>query len=609
MTFSFKKFSRPVWLLAAAIIIAVGLKVHLVALSLPYLGAERFLFMVLSVLSMVFMGKTVFRAYDNRFYLFLVPLLLILSGSYLNFSQQYLNVHIIGAFWVTLLYLSLFIFLEKDTVFHNVIIPGILSGIVLSVNVDLFPIVLPGALLILFYAGKQKVSRVLLSMAVTLLTFLLLVPFSFFLFTPFDMRAPGIYSHLLEDFGISSLFLVLGGIFIAFEKDWKRACIFISFPLVLMVYGVLGGFPSFSFISIYPFYALFAAVGIMEAHRLLREWVKNTVIAGVVVCIAFMAVFPFYRPVQQWAKTKDNPDSRVRAVQWIQNNIPKGTNLVIPEELEMDISTLQTDYHIFTLEFKDLKETTFDTFIFLLKKPYFLVPDVSGFEGMDPVLGRDLKILAGLKKRIETAAIFGTNNVLRNYYCHLPAGDPVFSIGQLKMTREEKAIPLPVEFNVWNPKADPPQHTSPAKKTFFKKGEFAFEFSSGETGNILEVKNLEADKKGERQTGFGFEANRKGLEMDIPEGKYVSLVVNAAISPHLLNKGNYIMISDLSTAGGWESEKQFFLSPGWQTYILRKKVRPGTNRLILGFRFTPQSAEDRLRIRQAGIFISEKILE
>lgn len=606
MIFSFKKLSLPVWLLTAGIIIAVGLKVHLVVLSLPYLGAERFLFMVLSILSMVFMGKTVSRAYDHRFYLFLVPLLLIISGSYLNFSHQSLNVHIIGAFWVTLLYLCLFIFLEKDTLFHKVIIPGILSGIVLSVNIDLFPVVLPGALLILFYAGKQKVSRVLLLMAITLVTFLSLIPFSFFLFTPFDMGASGTYSHLLEDFGIGSLFLVLGGIFIAFEKDWKKACLFISFPLLYMIYGISRGTPDFSFIPLYPFYALFAAVGFMEVYRLVRGWVKHTVITGVVVCIVFMAIFPFYRPVQQWAKAKDNPDSRVRTVQWIRHNIPKGANLVIPGELGMDISPLQADYHIFIREFKDLKETTFDTLIFLLKNPYFLVPDVSGFGGVDPVLKRDLKLLAGLKKRIETAAVFGTNKVLRNYYCHLPAGDPVFTVGQVKIKREEKVLPFPVELKVWNPEADPPQHTSPAMKTFVEKGEFAFEFSTGETGNVLQVKNLAADKKGQRQTNFGFEANSKGLDMDIPAGKYIYLVVNAAISPHLLNKDNYIMISDLSPAGGWDSEKQFFVSPAWQTYILRKKVRPGAARLIMGFRFTPQAGEDKLKIRYMEIFVPGK---
>jgi hypothetical protein len=331
----------------------------------------------------------------------------------------------------------------------------------------------------------------------------------------------------------------------------------------------------------------------------------------VTTVVLFCTGFPPHIPIMQWAKAKAEPDSRVRAVQWVRANVPKGVSLVVPAELEMDAALLRDDYLVYTRQFKQMKETTFDVLSTILNEPYFLVPEFTVYDA-DGQATRDMQLLEEFKQKSRVAVAFQGNNVLRNYYRTVPAGNPAFSIDQWE-TKAQLAS-CSVVSDVWNTHAAAPKDTSPALLTFFEKGKFAYDFTANETGNVLEVHSLSADEKGVRQTGFGFEPNRKGFAVDIPavEGKYILLVVNAAVSPPLQDEDNYIFISSQGSqsgqSGGFVAEKQFFSSTGWQTYILAKKIQPGTARLIMGFRFTPKSKDDRLTIRYIGIYVSEKPL-
>jgi len=611
-----KQFKEtPAWWLAIPILAFVLLKIHLVVLSLPYLGMERLLLMLLSLWAMFFLGKvsggvgTSFqRGSDPPEAIVLVPLILIIAGDYLNFSSRYLDVNPLAAVWLALLYWSIFTFLEKDTLLHKVFIPGVLCGVALTINYSLFPIVLSPILAIWLFPGKQKLKRVFLLIGVTLAVFLAMIPLSFALFVPLDMLGVGRYSYhhhidwtlkgLFGNFGVGGLLLSLFGLVAAFKKDWKKTVIFIAFPLLLLVYA---------------FFAVFAGLGIVELYRLSRERLKLKAIpAAAAVAILFCICFPPYKPVLQWAKAKAGPDSRLRAVQWVRTHVPKGAALVVPAELEMDAAPLRDDYQVYTRDFKQLKETTFETLAALLKVPYFLVPEFTVYDA-DGLTAKDLKLLEEFKEKSRDAIAFAGNKVLRNYYRPVPAGNPAFSIGRLETKAQLIASPAVSAVSaVWNANAAAPQDTSPALLTFFEKGKFAYDFTVKETGNVLEVSSPAADEKGLRQTGFGFEPNRKGFVVNIAalEGKYIYLVVSAAVSSRLRREDNFMFISTISTistqAGGWGAEKQFFSAPGYRTYILAKRIQSGTTRLIMGFRFTPQSAEDRLTIRHISIYASEK---
>jgi hypothetical protein len=459
-------------------------------------------------------------------------------------------------------------------------------------------------LAILLYPGKKRLARVFLLFAVALATFLALLPLSFAVFVPLDILGVGSYSYhhqiawtakgLFSDFGIGGLLLALFGLITAFKKDWQKTVILIAFPLPLLVYA---------------FFAVFAGLGIIELYRLLRERFKAVVPASAAAAILFCICFPPYKPILQWAKAKKEPDSRLRVVQWVQAHVPKGSALVIPAELEMNTTPLRGEYMIYTREFKQLKETSFEMLSVLLKEPYLLLPGFTIY-GNDGLTAKDMKLLTEFKTKFQAAAVFEGNNALRNYYRPLPAGNPEITIGRIEngLPGEGSAsmtlTPIP---GVWNAQAARLQETAPALKTFFEKGKFEYNYAAGEMGNVLEVRSTAPDEKGTRLIGFGFEANQKGFNVGIPGGKYIYLVLSVSTSSRLPFENNFMFISTQSNeTGGWDVEKQLFAGKGWQTYILAKKIQPGTARLTMGFRFTPQDEEDRLYIRNINVYISDK---
>jgi hypothetical protein len=97
--------------------------------------------------------------------------------------------------------------------------------------------------------------------------------------------------------------------------------------------------------------------------------------------------------------------------------------------------------------------------------------------------------------------------------------------------------------------------------------------------------------------------------MEIPEGKYIHFIVKTSVSPTLIDRNNFVFISDYNTDDKtWDSRRIYFSSPYWRTCIISKKIRKGSQRVIMGIRFTPQSPEDKLVIENARIYVSDEEL-
>jgi hypothetical protein len=170
---------------------------------------------------------------------------------------------------------------------------------------------------------------------------------------------------------------------------------------------------------------------------------------------------------------------------------------------------------------------------------------------------------------------------------------------------KEKQVILPgdKEIKVWNSNGRTVEEISPPLITFGKWGKFKIDPVKDDSIGMLRVRILEPNKKGIRRLNFGYGINRRGLDMDMPEGKTIYFIVSAAISSHLVNNNNYLAVRDFD--GRWESsQKVYFVSHLWNTYIVSKKVRPGISRLILFISFNPQSPEDEVIVRDVRIFIS-----
>lgn len=165
------------------------------------------------------------------------------------------------------------------------------------------------------------------------------------------------------------------------------------------------------------------------------------------------------------------------------------------------------------------------------------------------------------------------------------------------------------EYDVWLPGGETPETLSPSFFPISKKGEFAVEVvPGGEAAPVLTVRNIAPDKDGQCWANIGYEINRAGLDVPIPEGKYVHMAVTAAASPKLMNKINYFVLSGFDGKRWMPSKKAFFNTRHFRTYILSKKVRPGCKRLFMSARFTPASPKDVLKIRKVRIFVTDKPL-
>jgi hypothetical protein len=169
----------------------------------------------------------------------------------------------------------------------------------------------------------------------------------------------------------------------------------------------------------------------------------------------------------------------------------------------------------------------------------------------------------------------------------------------------EKTVKSPVdkEIKVWNKKGLSAQEISPMLITFVKWGAFKIDSVKENGINMLRVRVIKPDKDGTRKLHLGYEFNRNGLDMEMPEGKIVHFIVRAAISPNLLKQDNFIAVQDFDRR--WQSSKAYFKSPGWRTYHISKKVRSGVKRLVLMIKFTPRSSSDLLLIREVRLLVSK----
>lgn len=173
---------------------------------------------------------------------------------------------------------------------------------------------------------------------------------------------------------------------------------------------------------------------------------------------------------------------------------------------------------------------------------------------------------------------------------------------------QELRLPQYEEIPVWKPGGTTLKEISPHLIRFSRRGIFKFNPTASKGRKRIVVRNRKA-KKGERRISFGYEFISRSIDREIPEGKYVHLIVKAAASTRLVRNKNYIMISDYTAADKkWEAEKTYFEAPFVRTYIVSKRVRPGTSRLLTAFRFEPESPDDRLLIEDVRIFVSEKPL-
>ncbi|MCP5109176.1 MAG: ankyrin repeat domain-containing protein, partial [bacterium] len=169
---------------------------------------------------------------------------------------------------------------------------------------------------------------------------------------------------------------------------------------------------------------------------------------------------------------------------------------------------------------------------------------------------------------------------------------------------EELTSPRYKELNVWHPLRKKQGKISPALRTRKIAGEFDLEFEKEGNRNLLIVSNRLPGKDGEQRVEISYSAARLRLNMKDIRGRYLHVIAAVKIPEHLINETNTLFIRDFE--GRWEKEESRFRSGDWHTCLMSKKIRAGSTNLAFGFTFTPVNTQDKLKIKDIKVFVSQQ---
>jgi len=426
----------------------------------------KIIFVAISVLGILFAGLIAYKAYGNYILLFLVPIILSFSNLYFVHSQQYINVDIVGTFFIALLLFYQLKFLSKDSFFHKSIIPGALTGLCIASKYPLVIVAVVSLLVIFLYSKEKKLIKCVLFFLIMCFTFLVCVPYSLLDFKSFlnDIGYQAYHynrghsGHTYSS-GLSQLIFFIKGIAIDFGvvtsafaafgfialllKNWKKAIIVVVFPAVLIAQMSMFK-PNFqrNLLPVYLFTAIFAGIGFLYFYDLLTKLfstkipLKNNVfIKKFAAFIILLALITFSLPIGRaikWIQTK--PDTRNQIVKWIYSNVKKGSHIILPIELGIPDNHLCNDYNIVRLYYlttpiEKLYKRAQD-----FENPYIIMPKFGYDKRIKPEESNIKATKANLFVRyLNVITNFPGNDALVNYfYTPSPKGNPEICIGQLK---------------------------------------------------------------------------------------------------------------------------------------------------------------------------------
>jgi hypothetical protein len=99
-----------------------------------------------------------------------------------------------------------------------------------------------------------------------------------------------------------------------------------------------------------------------------------------------------------------------------------------------------------------------------------------------------------------------------------------------------------------------------------------------------------------------------GTTPGLLEGKYVSFIVDVAISKQLVDGKNYAAVMDYNNDGTIRPRAAVFTTHLRRTYLVTTKVRPGLKKLVALLNFVPRSGKDKITIKNPRIVISDNYL-
>ncbi len=422
------------------------------------------LFILLSSLAVFFTAYAAYTAYRQRVLLILPALLIPFSTHYLTQTYEYINVNIVGAFFIAATLSYLFTNLKQPGLIKKAVIPGLFCGLVISSKYNFLVIYLPCFLTILLYERAHLLSRSILLVSVSALTVIILNPY-FILDLPHFLEDTAYqvnhYLHqghrgyegtpggsqfsyyirsMVDEFGIGAFLFSLLGLIYMIKLDWKKALIFISYPLgmLLLMSASKANFLR-NLTAVYMLWPVFTVMGMLFFYQLLGKIMHRQQklsaqtqkqlrfgITGFLLLISLP-----YGVVADFIKS--TPDSRNQAVNWIRQHIAKHSTLVVAADLGMDTRPLEKTYTVVKLPGK-LLHPDYIAKNYFNPDTYFLFPDYgldSRFRGtmILHIMDQHIAELFGTGQ-LQPVTKFDGNKVLLNFYRKTAQGNPGFYVAK-----------------------------------------------------------------------------------------------------------------------------------------------------------------------------------
>lgn len=388
--------------------------------------APRFFWALISVCIILMTGIITFL-FKKKIWIMLVTLLLLVtSHTFLYYSWEYLNVDILGTFFVILSILWLLYVWEKSSLITGAIIPGFLCGCAVASKYNLGLILLPFLLFYFLKSARKKLLYSYVFFSIFVLTFVLLVPYSVLDIPRFlhglyfeinhyrtghsgfegDAGFPQLLYYLgqfINDFGIAALLLAAVGSVYIVKINWRKGLCFLSFPLALLVFmcsqrvhfvrnllSLFAVLPVLISLGLYAVSDFFINFG--KKHFIIKAELLKTLIFSLFLIFSLLT-YPWDLVRKGFSVVKD---SRNEAAIWIKKNIPKGSTLFVSKELQMSTSKLSSDFEVKEIAFKKFLASEKRDGYYILPLPGYTNKYIAHKEAVEDII-RDMEKFKKIK--------------------------------------------------------------------------------------------------------------------------------------------------------------------------------------------------------------------
>lgn len=334
----------------------------------------RQLFALLSVVALAASGVVAWRLLHRPGALLLAPFVLALSSYFFSMSWRYMNIDIVSACFVILGIAAIMRISPLSNSHRFVVLAAICVGLAAGSKYSHGLLLLPLLIAICLLGDRgRRFEATVIAVATSGLSFLAVVPYSVIdlpgflnglahaarsyanLMLPYDSGNPGIdtlpfyIKALSRDFGSAGLVLGFTGLVSIALSDWRRALVFISYPVALLVLLSMQQVEyQRNMLPVFPLVAVLVAAGIYSLHGLAMRVprvrrIEQPALRRTIGAVVFLGISAsgLNVPIRSFAgQVEAAGDTRVNAVAWIEQHVAADTTVIVPEELQFDFRPL-----------------------------------------------------------------------------------------------------------------------------------------------------------------------------------------------------------------------------------------------------------------------------